>query len=365
LITSASADKKTKWRESWPDSGCYLIGTFSLSRFFKFMSLTSKVLVTGGAGFIGSNLAEELISQGAKVVILDSLITGFRENLEEIKGDFDFIEGDLNDNLAVGKAVDGVEIVFHQAALPSVPRSVENPSETHQACVNGTFNLLVKAKDAGVRRLVYAASSSAYGDQPTLPKVETMRPEPLSPYAAAKLMGEYYCSVFSRVYGLETISLRYFNVFGPRQNPSSMYSGVISRFIDALMKDTKPVIYGDGEQSRDFTYIANVVDANIKAAMTSNGIGEVMNAANGERISLNQLLEVLKNITGRNDVSADFQPERKGDVKHSQADNKKAVELIGYKKLVDLEEGLRNTIDWWRSSRFAAGKVHNGKSEMV
>jgi nucleoside-diphosphate-sugar epimerase len=216
---------------------------------------------------------------------------------------------------------------------------------------------LVKAKDAGVRRLVYAASSSAYGDQPTLPKVETMCPEPLSPYAAAKLMGEYYCSVFSRVYGLETISLRYFNVFGPRQNPSSMYSGVISRFIDSLMKDTRPVIYGDGEQSRDFTYIANVIDANIQAATTSQGIGEVMNAANGERVSLNTLLEVLKKITGKHHVSAEFQPERRGDVKHSQADNTKAVELIGYKKLVGLEEGLRNTIDWWKSSRFAAGKV--------
>lgn len=317
------------------------------------MSLTTKCLVTGGAGFIGSNLADELIKQGAKVTILDNLVTGFRENLDEIGGDFDFIEGDLNNDAAVQKAIEGAEIVFHQAALPSVPRSVENPAETHQACVNGTFNLLVKAKDAGVRRLIYAASSSAYGDQPTLPKVETMRPEPLSPYAGAKLMGEYYCSVFNRVYGLKTVSLRYFNVFGPRQNPSSMYSGVISRFIDALMSGSRPVIYGDGEQSRDFTYIANVVNANINAATTSKGIGEVINTANGERISLNQLLEVLKNITGKPDVSADFQPERKGDVKHSQADNSKAVELIGYEKLVDLEEGLRKTIDWWKSSRFA------------
>jgi Nucleoside-diphosphate-sugar epimerases len=317
------------------------------------MSLTAKCLVTGGAGFIGSNLADELIKQGAKVAILDNLVTGFRENLDELSGNFDFIEGDLNDISAVRKAIDGAEIVFHLAALPSVPRSVENPEETHQACVNGTFNLLVKAKDAGVRRLIYAASSSAYGDQPTLPKVETMLPEPLSPYAAAKLMGEYYCSVFSRVYGLETVSLRYFNVFGPRQNPSSMYSGVISRFIDALLGGTTPIIYGDGEQSRDFTYIANVVNANIKAATTGKGTGEVINTANGERISLNELLEVLKKITGKQDVSADYQPERKGDVKHSQADNSKAVELISYEKLVDLEEGLRKTIDWWKSSRFA------------
>ncbi len=262
------------------------------------MSLTSKILVTGGAGFIGSNLADELIRQGAKVKIIDDLSTGFRENLEEIRGDFEFIEGSLNDADKLQKAVEDVEIIFHQAALPSVPRSVENPSATHEACVNATFNLLNSAKENNVKRIIYAASSSAYGDQPTLPKVETMRPEPLSPYAGAKLMGEYYCQVFSRVYNLETISLRYFNVFGPRQNPSSMYSGVISRFIDALMKDEKPVIYGDGEQSRDFTYIANVVDANIKAAQTTKGISEVMNAANGERITLNELLEVLKKITG-------------------------------------------------------------------
>lgn len=317
------------------------------------MSLTTKVLVTGGAGFIGSNLADGLIKEGAKVVIIDNFVTGFRENLEEIAGDFEFIEGDINDNTALKKALQDVEIVFHEAALPSVPRSVDNPAETHQACVNGTFNLLVQAKDAGVRRLIYAASSSAYGDQTTLPKVETMQTEPLSPYAAAKLVGEYYCKVFSNVYDIETISLRYFNVFGPRQNPSSMYSGVISRFIDALMKDETPVIYGDGETSRDFTYVANVVNANIKAAQTTKGIGEVMNCANGERISLNELLEVLKKITNKPDVVADYQPERKGDVKHSQADNRRAVECFGYEKLVGLEEGLIKTIEWWKQSRFA------------
>ncbi len=317
------------------------------------MAITTKCLVTGGAGFIGSNLADELIKQGAKVVIIDNLVTGFRENLEEINGDFEFIEGDLNDDEAMKKAVEGVEIVFHEAALPSVPRSVENPADTHQACVNGTFNLLLKAKDAGVKRVIYAASSSAYGETLVLPKVETMRPEPLSPYAGAKLMGEYYCQVFSRVYGLEAIALRYFNVFGPRQNPSSMYSGVISRFVDALMGDKTPVIYGDGETSRDFTYIANVVDANIKAAQTSKGIGEVMNCANGERISLNELLNVLKNITGKQEVNAFYEPERKGDVKHSQADNSRAVECFGYERKVGLEEGLIKTIDWWKQSRFA------------
>jgi UDP-glucose 4-epimerase len=317
------------------------------------MPITTRALVTGGAGFIGSNLADELIRQGAKVRIIDNFVTGNRENLEEISGDFEFVEGDINDDAAVGSAIRDVDVVFHQAALPSVPRSVDNPRETHQACVNATFNLLVHAKDAGVRRIIYAASSSAYGDQPTLPKVETMSPEPLSPYAAAKLVGEYYCRVFSRVYGLETLSLRYFNVFGPRQNPSSTYSGVISRFIDALMKSERPVIYGDGEQSRDFTFIANVVDANIRAAQTSSGIGQVMNVANGEKVSLNELLATLKTITGRAGVEAEYLPERTGDVRDSQADNSRAVEWLGYKKLVGLEDGLRQTIDWWKASRFA------------
>jgi nucleoside-diphosphate-sugar epimerase len=317
------------------------------------MAITSRVLVTGGAGFIGSNLADELIRQGAKVRIIDNLVTGSRENLNDISGDFEFVEGDLNDEAALARAISDVEVVFHQAALPSVPRSVERPQETHDACVNATFNLLLKAKESGVRRVVYAASSSAYGDQPTLPKVETMIPDPLSPYAAAKLMGEYYCRVFSRVYGLETLALRYFNVFGPRQDPSSTYSGVISRFIDALSKGGTPVIYGDGEQTRDFTYIANVVDANIKAAQTTSGIGQVMNVANGERVSLNELLATLKTITGRTGVDAEYREERTGDVKHSQADNTRAIEWLGYQKLVGLEEGLNRTIDWWKNSRFA------------
>ena len=317
------------------------------------MPITDRALVTGGAGFIGSNLADELIRQGAKVRIIDNFVTGSRANLEEIDGDFDFVEGDLNDDQVLRPALADIDIVFHQAALPSVPRSVEDPAETHQACANATLNLLIKAKDTGVRRVVYAASSSAYGDQPALPKVETMNPDPLSPYAAAKLMGEYYCRVFKQVYGLETLSLRYFNVFGPRQDPSSTYSGVISRFIDALMTGTKPVIYGDGGQTRDFTYIANVVDANIRAAQTTSGIGETINVANGERVSLNTLLETLKTITGNRDVSAEYLPERRGDVKHSQADNTRAVEWLGYEKLVGLEEGLKRTIEWWKTSRFA------------
>lgn len=317
------------------------------------MAITSKVLVTGGAGFIGSNLADGLIRQGAKVRIIDNFSTGFRKNLDEINGDFEFIEGDITDPDTVTKAVAGVDVVFHEAALPSVPRSVEDPAETHRVCVDGTFNLLLKSKEAGVRRFIYAASSSAYGNQPVLPKVETMRADPLSPYAAAKLTGELYCRAFNSVYGLETFSLRYFNVFGPRQNPSSMYSGVISRFIDALMKGETPVIFGDGEHSRDFTYVDNVVDANIKAAQTAVGLGETLNVANGERITLNQLLDVLKKITGRVGVEADHQPPRAGDVRDSQANNARAVECLGYERLVDLEEGLRRTIDWWKNSRFA------------
>lgn len=309
--------------------------------------------MTGGAGFIGSNLAEGLIAGGAKVRILDNFLTGYRENLAEIAGEFEFIEGSINDSAIVKKALENVEVVFHQAALPSVPRSIADPLETHEACVNGTFNLLVQAKDAGVRRLIYAASSSAYGDQDILPKVETMRPDPLSPYAAAKLVGEYYCQVFNHVYGLETIALRYFNVFGPRQDPSSQYSGVISRFVDALMTGQTPVIYGDGEQSRDFTFIDNVVNANLKAAQTSIGMGETINVANGERVTLNQLLEVLKKIIDKPSVQAEYRRARAGDVKHSQADNRRAVECLSYEKIVGLEAGLRKTIEWWKKSRFA------------
>ena len=317
------------------------------------MALTNTVLITGGAGFIGSNLADGLIRAGAKVRILDNFLTGFQENLDEIDGSFDLIEGDITDPATVKKAVDGCEVIFHEAALPSVPRSVDDPLETHRICVDGTVNLLIAAREAGVRRFVYAASSSAYGDQPVLPKVETMRAEPLSPYAAAKLTGELYCRAFNSVYGLETFSLRYFNVFGPRQNPGSMYSGVISRFTDALMSGKQPVIYGDGEHSRDFTYIGNVVAANIAAAQTTKGIGETMNVANGERITLNQLLETLKQITGKPNVTADYQPGRKGDVRDSQADNRRAIECLGYETLVGLEEGLRRTVEWWKNSRFA------------
>lgn len=317
------------------------------------MALTGIALVTGGAGFVGSHIASALTASGARVRIIDDLSTGYRENIDEIGGDVDFVHASLADEESVRKAVEDVELVFHEAAIPSVPRSIENPRQTHVASVESTFSLLLAAREKKVRRVVYAASSSAYGNQPTLPKVETMLPEPLSPYAVAKLVGEHYCQVFTRVYGLETISLRYFNVFGPRQDPSSQYSGVISRFIRALLGNETPVIYGDGEQSRDFTYIDDVVEANLKAAETTKGIGQIINIANGERISLNQLLDVLKDLTGRSDVVADYQDPRAGDVKHSLADIERARALLGFEPGVDLRTGLARTIDWWKNSRFA------------
>jgi len=319
------------------------------------MPLSGIALVTGGAGFIGSHIASALIAEGARVRILDDLSTGHRENLDEIGGGIDFIQGSVADEELLNKALEGVELVFHEAAIPSVPRSVEEPRQTHIASVDGTFSLLVAARDQKVRRIVYAASSSAYGDQPTLPKSELMLPDPLSPYAVAKLVGEYYCQVFTRVYGLETVSLRYFNVFGPRQDPGSQYSGVVSRFISALLSNERPVIYGDGEQSRDFTYIENVVLANLSAAEAPNAAGKVINVANGERITLNQLLSELKDLTGKQDVTAEYLEPRIGDVRHSLADISLARQLLGYESKVDLREGLKRTIDWWAASRFNRG----------
>jgi nucleoside-diphosphate-sugar epimerase len=317
------------------------------------MGFSGIALVTGGAGFIGSHIASALAVSGARVRVIDDLSTGHRENLEDIVGDFDFIQSSLTNETELSHVLEDVELVFHEAAIPSVPRSVENPRETHTACVDATFSLLAMAREKNVRRVVYAASSSAYGDQPTLPKQEAMLPEPLSPYAVAKLVGEYYCQVFTRVYGLETVSLRYFNVFGPRQDPSSQYSGVISRFISALLSGERPVIYGDGEQSRDFTYIDNVVEANLRAAETEKGIGQIINIANGERITLNQLLDELKSLTGKSEVKADYQPTRSGDVRHSLADITRARELLGFEPRVGLREGLQLTIDWWKQSRYA------------
>ena len=317
------------------------------------MPLKGIALVTGGAGFIGSHIAAALMAEGARVRVLDDLSTGHRENIEEIGGDLDFINGSVADEQLLNKVLEDVEVVFHEAAIPSVPRSVEEPRQTHIASVDGTFSLLDAARRNNVRRVVYAASSSAYGDQPTLPKVEHMLPDPLSPYAVAKLVGEYYCQVFTRVYGLETVSLRYFNVFGPRQDPGSQYSGVVSRFISTLLSDERPVIYGDGDQSRDFTYIDNVVFANMRAASAADASGKVINVANGQRITLNELLAELKDLTGKQDVTAEYREPRVGDVRHSLADITLAQQFLGYESKVDLREGLQRTIDWWKSSRFS------------
>jgi nucleoside-diphosphate-sugar epimerase len=317
------------------------------------MSLSGITLVTGGAGFIGSHIAAALIDRGARVRIIDDLSTGHRENVDEIGGDVDFIQASVADRKALGRALEDVELVFHEAAIPSVPRSVAEPVETHEASVNATFSLLLAARDQKVRRLVYAASSSAYGDQPELPKREDMRPDPLSPYAVAKLVGEYYCQVFSRVYGLETVALRYFNVFGPRQDPGSQYSGVISRFIDASLNEKQPMIYGDGEQSRDFTYISNVVDANLKAAESNSAIGHVINIANGERVTINEVFEMVKKLTGRENLRAEYAAPRAGDVRDSLADLDRARSMLAYTPQVGLEDGLRLTIDWWTNSRFS------------
>lgn len=317
------------------------------------MALSGTALVTGGAGFIGSHIAAALLASGARVRVLDDLSTGHRENLDEIGGDVEFIEGSVADEQLLKRAFENVEVIFHEAAIPSVPRSVEAPRNTHVASVDGTFSVLLAARDAGVKRVVYAASSSAYGDQPTLPKSEEMSPQPLSPYAVAKLVGEYYCQVFTRVYGLETVSLRYFNVFGPRQDPGSQYSGVVSRFISALSTGERPVIFGDGEQSRDFTYIDNVVAANLSAASAPKAAGKVINVANGQRVTLNELLGELKELTGKTDVTAEYRDPRVGDVRHSLADITMARELLGYESKVNLREGLKRTLDWWKTSRFA------------
>lgn len=309
------------------------------------MALSGIVLVTGGAGFIGSHIVDALVESGARVRVVDNLSTGYLRNLETVSGKIDFLGGDLADEAIARKAVEDVELVFHEAALPSVPRSVANPRETHLASVEATFNLLLAAKEKRVRRVVYAASSSAYGDQPTLPKIESMRPEPLSPYAAAKLVGEYYCQVFTRSYGLETICLRYFNVFGPRQDPGSPYSGVISLFIDRLLKGQRPTIYGDGEQTRDFTYVSNAVKANMLAAESSRGIGEVINIANGEKVTIKELFQLIRKVIGRDDIDPEYRAARTGDILHSLADITSAREYLGFEPRVRLEEGLRLTVE--------------------
>lgn len=304
-------------------------------------------LVTGGAGFIGSHLVEALLEEGFRVRVLDDFSTGRRENLEAVAGEVELVEGDIRDPALVAEAMQGVRYVFHQAAVPSVVRSLQDPRLSHSVAVDGTLNVLEAARHTRPERVVYAGSSSAYGDTPTLPKVESMTPRPLSPYAAAKLSAEYYCSVYARVFGVPTVTLRYFNVFGPRQDPASPYTGVISIFIRELLQGRAPVIDGDGEQSRDFTYVSDAVAANLLAARSEDAVGEVFNVAGGQRTSINRLFQLLCEVIGV-EVEPRYGPPRPGDVRHSQADITKARRLLGYEPRVDLEEGLQRTVAWMR-----------------
>jgi nucleoside-diphosphate-sugar epimerase len=308
-----------------------------------------RFLVTGGAGFIGSNICKRLVAEGCFVRVVDNLLTGKRSNLDGIIDKIEFVEGDMGAEDVARSVMKDIDFVLHEGALPSVPRSVDEPELTHQHCVDATFTLLMAARDAGVKRFVYAASSSAYGDTPTLPKVETMPTSPLSPYAVGKLVGEYYCSVFSRVFGLQTISLRYFNVFGPQQDPTSQYAAAIPAFVTAILKDESPTVYGDGEQTRDFTYIDNVVEANLKAARAQKTNGEVVNIACGERITVNAIIAMINETLGRN-IKPIYAPQRPGDVKHSLADITAARELIGFEPVVLFREGLQKAIDWYRDN---------------
>jgi UDP-glucose 4-epimerase len=309
----------------------------------------SSYLITGIAGFIGSTLARGLLAQGNHVRGIDNLSTGRRGNLAEIRDQIDLREADLLDLKSAQEACRGVDYVFHEAAIPSVPRSVLDPLESNRANIDATANLLVAARDAKVKRVVYAASSSAYGDTPTLPKREDMFPSPISPYAVAKLTGEYYMTSFWRCYGLETVSLRYFNIFGPRQDPTSPYSGVLAKFITQMLKKEQPVIFGDGQQSRDFTYVENVVNANLLAcqAPASEVAGRVFNVATGIRIDLNETFRVLKKLTGYSG-EVKYEAERAGDVKHSLADLSLAKKHLRYEPKVGFEEGLQRTIEWYR-----------------
>ena len=305
-------------------------------------------LVTGGAGFIGSHLTEELARRGHQVRVADDLSTGKRSNLDHVP-EVEFLEGDLADLDFARRAVVGCDYVLHEAAMPSVPRSVKDPITSNRANVDGTLNVLVASRDAGVKRLVFAGSSSAYGNTPTLPKREDMPTNPLSPYALQKVVGEQYLQLFTHLYGFETVSIRYFNVFGPRQDPSSPYSGVISVFASALIEKRSPKIYGDGEQTRDFTYVANVVDGVLRACDAPGASGEVINVATEGRISLNQLFRTMRDLIGAS-VEPIYEPERAGDVRDSQADITKARQILKYEPMVSFEEGLRRTVEWYRTA---------------
>jgi len=309
----------------------------------------AKYLVTGGAGFIGSHLVERLVADGQNVRVLDNFCTGKRANLEPFAARIEIVEGDLRRPEDCRTACDGVDFVFHEGAVPSVPKSVADPVTSHQANVDGTFNLLMAARNAKCKRVIYAASSSAYGDQPELPKRETACPSPLSPYAVNKLVGEHYMTAFFRCYGLETISLRYFNVFGPRQDPKSQYAAAIPAFVSAILKDEPPTIFGDGEQTRDFTYIDNVVHANLLAAGAARTEGQVVNVACGERITVNRIIQLINELLGRQ-VAPSYVDPRPGDVKHSLAAIEQARTILGYEPIVTFEEGLRRAIDWYKQN---------------
>jgi len=308
-----------------------------------------KYLVTGAAGFIGRSIAAALLQRGDTVRGVDNFSTGRRENLIGLE-QMDLLGGDLADPAVCAQACEGIDTIFHEAALPSVPRSVADPVSTNVACIDATLNLLVAARAAGVRRVIYAASSAAYGESPTLPKHEGMLPAPITPYAVAKLAGEHYLSCFTRVYGLETVSLRYFNVFGPYQDPTSHYSGVLAIFCRKMLAGEQPTIYGDGEQSRDFTYIDNVVAGNLLAAdaHAEKVAGQMMNLATGQKVTLNQTFEILKGLTGYNGRPA-YEGARAGDIKESLADISRARNLLGYQPSVDFSEGLRRTVDWYKA----------------
>lgn len=312
------------------------------------MSRRRLALVTGGAGFIGSHLVDRLLAEGWEARVLDDFSSGREDNLAEAGHRAEICKGDVRDADLVARALRGVEVVFHQAAVPSVPRSIAEPVRTHDVNVNGTLNVLEQARQAGVRRVVYAASSSAYGNTPTLPKVETMPPTPMSPYALQKYVGEVYCRLYAELYGLETVALRYFNIFGPRQNPDSEYAAVIPRFVRACLRGESPRIHGDGEQTRDFTFIADAVSANLLAADAPRASGHVMNVGGGARTSLNELLDSIRHITGAT-VAPIHEPAREGDVRDSLAALDRARDLIGYAPAVALREGLRRTFESMRS----------------
>lgn len=307
-----------------------------------------KALVTGGAGFIGSHLVEGLLARGWDVRVLDNFSTGHRENIKHLINQIDLLEGDVTNLTTVRFAVRNVDVIFHEAALPSVARSVANPLESNEVNITGTLNVLLAARDAGTKRVVYAASSSAYGDTPTLPKTEAMTPTPLSPYAIGKLTGEMYARAFTQLYGLSTISLRYFNIFGPRQDPTTQYAGVIAKFCTCAIEGKPFPVFGDGEQSRDFTYVENVVNANLLAAEAKLDEATLVNIACGERTSLNQLIAMLNELTNQK-LPAHYGPERAGDVRHSLADATRAGKLLGYEPMVNMREGLKRTLEWYRA----------------